>query len=64
MLFEKFIINNFLTNRLSYINIDQSNSFPIFLNTGVPQGSSISPLLYIMFSSDLPELPTNTQLYQ
>lgn len=57
-------IYNFITERLAYITINHSSSFPVFLQTGVPQGSALSPLLYILYCSDLPPLPANIQLYQ
>lgn len=55
-------ISSFLSNRTGQVRIgrqDLSRTFPI--EAGVPQGSVISPLLYNLFVSDIPQ-PINNQL--
>uniref|UniRef100_A0A6M2DQF2 Putative rna-directed dna polymerase from mobile element jockey n=1 Tax=Xenopsylla cheopis TaxID=163159 RepID=A0A6M2DQF2_XENCH len=54
------ILNSYLNNRKFYISIrnDSSNLKPI--NCGVPQGSVLSPLLYNLFTSDMPSNPVLT----
>jgi len=61
---ERVGIIHFLTTRLAYININSAISNPIFLHCGVPQGSSLSPLLYLLFVADFPHLPPNIHLFQ
>ena len=58
------LILSFLSARLTYININSTLSHPIFLHCGVPQGSVLSPLLYIMYVSDMSQLPPQISLYQ
>lgn len=59
-------INNFLTNRTLTVKINNAISIPINLQNGVPQGSVISPILFILLMNDFPTLTTKnieTSLY-
>lgn len=51
--FTKFL-NNFITNRKAKIKIGNYTGPPLPLLAGVPQGSSISPTLYTIYTNNLP----------
>ena len=48
-------MKNYLTNRSQSVYIDGSLSSPLDVEVGVPQGSILGPLCYIIFTNDLPE---------
>ena len=54
-------ISNFLYQRKLIILINDQLSDPITLIHGVPQGSSLSPTLFILYVSDIPQ-PFDTQV--
>ena len=45
-------ILDFLTNRPQSVRLDHLTSSTLTLNTGVPQGCVLSPLLYSLFTHD------------
>ena len=49
------IFCNFITDRSAKIRIGQVTGPPIPLLSGVPQGSILSPTLFIFYTADLPE---------
>lgn len=49
------LICSFIENRHAHIKINNHTGEPISLRSGVPQGSSLSPTLYTLFTSDIPQ---------
>ena len=49
------ILSNFLINRKAYISLPTHNGQSFNIYSGVPQGSSLSPTLYTIYTADTPQ---------
>ena len=50
------LIESYLTSRKQFVSIDNVNSSALSINIGVPQGSILSPLLFLIYVNDLPNV--------
>jgi hypothetical protein len=54
------ILKSYLHNRHFQVKVEDSYTDPLSVNTGMTQGSVLGPLLYLLYTADLPTSPDST----
>ena len=57
------LIKNYLSNRFQIVSVNNSLSNSQIINRGVPQGSKLGPLLFLMYINDISKLKLFSKMY-